>query len=170
MSRGCGWWIQRTGCRAAIGGSDQAAPATAERRLGELDAVTDAASPQHPVLLAGHSLGGLIARLYQHARPGRVSGLFPASSGQRPRCSCISVTGTAIPSWITGRWKHSVSNVTSTPSASGAATLLPAVPSTTRPASACGQSTVRYGNGRKNKAGTNEIARPKPSYSGCRCR
>jgi pimeloyl-ACP methyl ester carboxylesterase len=61
--------------RAAIGGSDQAAPATAERYLAELDAVLDAASPQDPVVLAGHSLGGLIARLYQHARPGRVRGL-----------------------------------------------------------------------------------------------
>ena len=27
------------------------------------------------MVLAGHSLGGLIARLYQHARPSRVSGL-----------------------------------------------------------------------------------------------
>jgi pimeloyl-ACP methyl ester carboxylesterase len=61
--------------RAAIGGSDQAAPATAERYLAEPDAVTDAASPQDPVILAGHSPGGLIARLYLNARPGRVSGL-----------------------------------------------------------------------------------------------
>jgi len=46
-----------------------------ERYLAELDAVIDAASPQDPVVLAGHSLGGLIARLYLNARPGRVSGL-----------------------------------------------------------------------------------------------
>ena len=58
--------------RAAIGGSDEAALASTERYLAELDAVVDAASPQDPVILAGHSLGGLIARLYQHARPGRV--------------------------------------------------------------------------------------------------
>ena len=61
--------------RAAIGGSDEAALASTERYLAELDAVVDAASPQDPVILAGHSLGGLIARLYQHARPGRVGGL-----------------------------------------------------------------------------------------------
>jgi hypothetical protein len=59
---------------AAIGGSDQAAPATVDRYLAELDAVLDAASPCDPVILAGHALGGLIARLYQHARPSRVSG------------------------------------------------------------------------------------------------
>jgi pimeloyl-ACP methyl ester carboxylesterase len=61
--------------RGAIGGSDEAAPATVDRYLAELDAVVNTASPGDPVILAGHSLGGLIARLYQHARPGRVSGL-----------------------------------------------------------------------------------------------
>lgn len=55
--------------RAAIGGSDEAAPAIVDRYLAELDAVLDAASPRDPVVLAGHSLGGLIARLYQNERP-----------------------------------------------------------------------------------------------------
>lgn len=61
--------------RAGIGASDNSAPATVDRYLTELGAVIEAASPHGPVILLGHSLGGLIARLYQPAQPGRVDGL-----------------------------------------------------------------------------------------------
>jgi pimeloyl-ACP methyl ester carboxylesterase len=71
--------------RAGIGGSDARAAANIKRYLAELDAVIDAVSPRSPVTLVGHSLGGLIAWLYQHARPGRIDGLILLdSTPERP--------------------------------------------------------------------------------------
>ncbi len=61
--------------RAGIGASDNSPPATVDRYLAELGAVIEAASPHGPVIPLGHSLGGLIARLYQQAQPDRVNGL-----------------------------------------------------------------------------------------------
>jgi pimeloyl-ACP methyl ester carboxylesterase len=55
--------------RAGLGGSEAGAPVNIERYLAELEAVVDDCSTGNPVTLVGHSLGGLIARLYQHAKP-----------------------------------------------------------------------------------------------------
>lgn len=43
--------------------------------LGDLDAVVERYSPQAPVRLVGHSMGGILASLYAGIRPERVAGL-----------------------------------------------------------------------------------------------
>ncbi|MGE0800893.1 MAG: alpha/beta fold hydrolase [Lautropia sp.] len=64
--------------------------------LGDLDALIDALSPQAPVRLVGHSMGGNVATLYAGIRPERVAGLVnlegfglaatePADAGARLR-------------------------------------------------------------------------------------
>ena len=61
--------------------------------LGDLDALLDALSPQRPVDLLGHSLGGNMAMLYAGVRPARVRrlvnvegfGLAGAAADQAPQ-------------------------------------------------------------------------------------
>lgn len=50
-------------------------PPAAEATLDELDAVVRHVGGGKPVILAGHSFGGVIARAYQRRRPQRVAGL-----------------------------------------------------------------------------------------------
>jgi pimeloyl-ACP methyl ester carboxylesterase len=87
--------------RAGIGGSQEDAPATVDRYLAELDAVVRAAAPQGQVVLAGHSLGGLIARLYQQANPDWVSGLVLLDSTPEPVADDRGVQAGFIASSIT---------------------------------------------------------------------
>jgi pimeloyl-ACP methyl ester carboxylesterase len=53
--------------------------------LGDLDALLDALSPEAPVDLVAHSMGGNVAMLYAGARPGRVRRLVNLEGfGMRP--------------------------------------------------------------------------------------
>src|SRR5690349_19098439 len=61
--------------RAGLGGSENGPPATLDRYLTELHSVIGQAGAQGPLILAGHSLGGLITRVYTREHPGQVAGL-----------------------------------------------------------------------------------------------
>ncbi len=62
--------------RGGLGWSDPAAgPRTAARMAGELHAVLTAAGIEPPYVLAGHSLGGLIALIYTMRHRDQVAGL-----------------------------------------------------------------------------------------------
>lgn len=61
--------------RAGLGGSQVGPPATLGRYLAELRAVIQATAWPGPVLLVGHSLGGLLVRMYARQHPGEVAGL-----------------------------------------------------------------------------------------------
>lgn len=62
--------------RANRGQSDPApTPRTLHDLVGDLHALLAAAAIPRPVVLVGHSLGGLIARLYAHQHPPAVAGL-----------------------------------------------------------------------------------------------
>ena len=62
--------------RAGFGwSSEEPRIATALDAAGDLERVLQLAIGQTPVVLVGHSFGGLIARLYQQTFPERVSGL-----------------------------------------------------------------------------------------------
>ena len=89
--------------RAAIGGAQDVAPATVDRYLTELGAVVNTASPQDQVVIAGHSLGGLIARLYQYAHPDRVSGLVLLDATPEPVADDRGVQAGFIASSVSAR-------------------------------------------------------------------
>jgi pimeloyl-ACP methyl ester carboxylesterase len=55
--------------------------------LADLDALLDIASPQEPVMLVGHSMGGNVACLYAGVRPGRVRALVNLEGFGLPRTS-----------------------------------------------------------------------------------
>lgn len=61
--------------RPGFGRSDDGPGADPARSVAEVDALLDAAGVSAPVVLVGHSLGGLIARLYAQRHPERVAGL-----------------------------------------------------------------------------------------------
>jgi pimeloyl-ACP methyl ester carboxylesterase len=61
--------------RAGLGGSEDGPPATLDRYLTELHSVIGQAGGEGPLILVGHSLGGLIARVYTREHPGQVAGL-----------------------------------------------------------------------------------------------
>jgi pimeloyl-ACP methyl ester carboxylesterase len=62
--------------RANRGRSDPAPrPRSARDCVGDLHSLLSAAAIPRPVVLVGHSLGGLIVRLYAHQYPGEVAGL-----------------------------------------------------------------------------------------------
>jgi pimeloyl-ACP methyl ester carboxylesterase len=64
--------------RPGLGSSDDlkdAAPRTVADAVGDLHALLATLSPGAPVILAGHSMGGLIAFEYTRTHPGRVAGL-----------------------------------------------------------------------------------------------
>jgi pimeloyl-ACP methyl ester carboxylesterase len=72
--------------RAGYGFSDPSArPMTAQNVTDDLYALLDKAQVQKPVVLVGHSLGGLYATLYADRFPAQVAGLVlidPAFAGQ----------------------------------------------------------------------------------------
>ncbi len=62
--------------RAGLGWSDiSPLPRTSQNMVKELHTLLDRAGIQGPLVLVGHSFGGLLAREYIHAYPGAVSGL-----------------------------------------------------------------------------------------------
>lgn len=62
--------------RGGVGCSDLGPnPRTAEVIASELEAFLDALGIDEPVILCGHSLGGLYSRYFTATRPGRVAGL-----------------------------------------------------------------------------------------------
>ena len=61
--------------RPGLGGSPGGPPADVERYLGELHHVVRGHGVEGPVVLVGHSLGGLIAQLYAQRHPDAVAGL-----------------------------------------------------------------------------------------------
>jgi pimeloyl-ACP methyl ester carboxylesterase len=67
-------------------------PPTAESTLDELDAVIGKVSSAGPVVLVGHSFGGVIARAYQRRYPQRVAGLVLIDS-VHPDFSTLPVDG-----------------------------------------------------------------------------
>ena len=64
--------------RAGAGDSDPVAPLSLDGQLGDLTAVLEAAGGGRPVVVAGHSWGGLLAQLVALDRPGLVAGLVLA--------------------------------------------------------------------------------------------
>jgi pimeloyl-ACP methyl ester carboxylesterase len=65
--------------------------------LADLDRLAEIYSPQEPLRLVGHSLGGNIACLYAGIRTSRVSHV-------------VSLDGFGIPDGDPGRWPHSVAS------------------------------------------------------------
>jgi pimeloyl-ACP methyl ester carboxylesterase len=62
--------------RAGLGWSDPAPhPSTARNAARDLAAMLDRIECHGPLILVGHSFGGLIARVFQQLHPGRVAGL-----------------------------------------------------------------------------------------------
>ncbi len=62
--------------RAGLGRSSDAREApTVDHLLADLDALTKALGVTGPLILVGHSFGGLIARTFAHRHPDRVMGL-----------------------------------------------------------------------------------------------
>ncbi|WP_276356951.1 alpha/beta fold hydrolase [Cohnella caldifontis] len=61
--------------RPGMGSSDPGPEPTPEQTVQVLDRLLDKAGVTGPVILAGHSLGGLIARLYAMEYPHKVAGL-----------------------------------------------------------------------------------------------
>jgi len=64
--------------RAGAGDSDPVAPLSLDGQTGDLTAVLQAAGGGRPVVVAGHSWGGLLAQLVALDRPGLVAGLVLA--------------------------------------------------------------------------------------------
>ncbi|MNZ60873.1 4,5:9,10-diseco-3-hydroxy-5,9,17-trioxoandrosta-1(10),2-diene-4-oate hydrolase [compost metagenome] len=60
--------------RAGMGSSDPGPAPTPEHTIKELKSLLDKAGAAGPYILAGHSLGGLIARLYAYQYPDQVAG------------------------------------------------------------------------------------------------
>ncbi len=60
--------------RAGVGSSEGSGAGSAEV-AGRLSALLEATQVKRPVILAGHSLGGLYARCFAAARPGDIAGL-----------------------------------------------------------------------------------------------
>src|SRR4029079_17451033 len=77
--------------RANRGQSDSAPkPRSAQDAVNDLHAVLITAKVPAPYVLVGHSLGGIIVRLYAHQYPGEVAGLVlvdPAHEDQFARMS-----------------------------------------------------------------------------------
>ena len=61
--------------RAGMGGSANGPPPTLDRYLAELSSVIPRARGDRPFILAGHSLGGLIVRIYAQQHPADVARL-----------------------------------------------------------------------------------------------
>ncbi len=62
--------------RAGLGWSTRSKqPRTVENMIAELHSLLDAASIRGPVILVGHSFGGLLIRAYAHRWPKQVAGL-----------------------------------------------------------------------------------------------
>jgi pimeloyl-ACP methyl ester carboxylesterase len=75
--------------RPGLGGSPAGPPPDIERYLGELHHLVHSSTGAGPVVLLGHSLGGLIVQLYARRHPGEVAGLVlidptPAAVARKP--------------------------------------------------------------------------------------
>jgi pimeloyl-ACP methyl ester carboxylesterase len=64
--------------RAGAGDSDPVAPLSLDGQIGDLTAVLQAAGGGRPVVVAGHSWGGLLAQLVALGHPELVAGLVLA--------------------------------------------------------------------------------------------
>lgn len=69
--------------------------------LADLDALIAAFSPQQPVILVGHSMGGQIASMYAGARPERVSHLITLDSLNIPDAP-VTQTANRYRNWLDG--------------------------------------------------------------------
>ncbi len=68
--------------RAGLGWSDRGPlPRTGQRMAKELHCLLERAGIAGPYVLVGHSLGGLVARLYQHDYPQEVVGMVLVDAG-----------------------------------------------------------------------------------------
>ena len=68
--------------RAGLGWSDRGPlPRTGQRMAKELHRLLERAGIAGPYVLVGHSLGGLVARLYQHDYPQEVVGMVLVDAG-----------------------------------------------------------------------------------------
>jgi pimeloyl-ACP methyl ester carboxylesterase len=67
--------------------------------IADLDALLEQYSPQHPVQIAGHSMGGIVASLYAGIRPARVS-RFANLEGFRPWIAAPIDTPFRFATWL----------------------------------------------------------------------
>ena len=58
------------------GETDHGGAHSIQAYIGDVDALLDAAGINGPIVLLGHSFGGMVANLYAAARPDRVRGLI----------------------------------------------------------------------------------------------
>jgi pimeloyl-ACP methyl ester carboxylesterase len=76
-----------------MGQSDEASePRSIDRLAADLAALIEAAAIEAPVVLVGHSLGGLIVRRFAERHPAKVAGLVlvdPSSEGQDQRFEAV---------------------------------------------------------------------------------
>ncbi len=80
--------------RAGLGGSDPApTPRTAQDAVDDLKALVVAARISEPIVLVGHSFGGMVVRLYAMEHPASVAGL-------------VIVDGTPAPDFEMAACKH----------------------------------------------------------------
>jgi len=69
--------------------------------VADLDALLSALSPDQPVILAGHSMGGQVASMYAGARPERVSHLITLDSLNIPDAA-VADTAKRYRNWLNG--------------------------------------------------------------------
>lgn len=92
--------------RGGLGWSDPSPhPRTARAMADELHALLSAAEEPGPYLLVGHSLGGLVVRVFRDAYPGEVAGLVLVNAAHEdfnsrlsPGCQAISQSNTSFAS------------------------------------------------------------------------
>jgi pimeloyl-ACP methyl ester carboxylesterase len=72
--------------RAGVGWSDPSAdPKDGLHMVADLRRLLEAADIERPVVIVGHSLGGMLARIYYEEHPGEVAGIVLAEPGDPPQ-------------------------------------------------------------------------------------